>query len=39
MSKSGAVTSGEIAGRLPLLEVAGLIERHGADARLPDTSG
>jgi hypothetical protein len=46
---SGAVTLGELAGRLPMLEVAcsrcerrgrlnvaGLIERHGADARLPD---
>jgi hypothetical protein len=49
MSSSGAVTLGEIAGRLAMLEVAcsrcerrgrldvaKLIERHGADARLPD---
>jgi hypothetical protein len=49
MSSSGAVTLGEIAGSLPMLEVAcsrcerrgrlnvaKLIERHGADARLPD---
>jgi len=49
MSSSGAVTLGELAGRLPMLEVAcsrcerrgrlsvaKLIERHGADARLPD---
>jgi hypothetical protein len=49
MSSSGAVTLRELAGRLPMLEVAcsrcerrgwlnvaGLIERHGADARLPD---
>ena len=49
MSNSGAVTLGEIAGRLPMLEVAcshcerrgrldvaKLIERHGADTRLPD---
>jgi hypothetical protein len=49
MSSGGAVTLGEIAGRLPMLEVAcsrcdrhgrlsvaKLIERHGADARLPD---
>jgi len=49
MSSSGAVTLGEIAGRLLMLEVAcshcerhgrldvaKLIERHGADTRLPD---
>jgi hypothetical protein len=49
MSSGGAVTLGEIAGSLSMLEVAcsrcerrgrlsvaRLIERHGADARLPD---
>jgi hypothetical protein len=49
MSSSGSVTLGEIADKLPMLEVAcshcerrgrlnvaGLIERHGANARLPD---
>jgi hypothetical protein len=49
VSNSGAVTLGEIASRLPMLEVAcshcerrgrldvaRLIERHGADAKLPD---
>jgi len=49
MSTSGAVTLGEIGGRLRMLEVvcsrcerrgrldvAKLIERHGADTRLPD---
>ena len=49
MSSGGAVTLAELAGRLPMLEVAcsrcerrgrlnvaRLIERHGADARLPD---
>jgi hypothetical protein len=49
MMASGAVTLGELAGRLAMLEiacsrcerrgrlnVAKLIEQHGADARLPD---